>query len=400
MGFFDTITQVIQAPAKWTAQGIASLTGGEDDLDKYIRRLEANESNNSWGGALNAIADPTSTTGAFAAGTGKIMPSWMKEGAFPALVDMIAAYLYGYPGVMATSGLASQFKDENPDEAWTKAAVKGAAAYAGGKLTGAEGAAYGGTSVGTGDFDPVTGQEIMAPANTAYGVDSTDIAQGTAQTVAKNYVKNYALNALTSDQTAGGGGWQTRPQGFLIDETPLADEFAKNEDILDGIFSKTGEIGDYGTALSAVKAYETTAVARTQLEKEIFKYSGDPDYQAIEPELRVAAEEALQKGMTAEKAVEYAFEKAKKERAFREFLTDFKMKKKLELASWKDKTGVSKNRGYEGQEKMYPNQMEGLNSHVREFTPQFDNNPNDPMLYDPTEIEKYRERFRKQGVSL
>lgn len=302
---------------------------------------------------------------------------------------------------------------------------------AGGAVQGIGGAyasgAFGGASSGAGDAfaatqaaddASMTGWQTISPSDyaaTAAGEDWSmggdgsslgDNAWNLAKNQAKNYAKNLALKTLAGSEESGG---QSQRRGFMIEDSPLADVFKDKEDSLDKIFKMTGETGDIGTAMEAAKAFEMTTVQGAELEKEIVKYSGDPDYKAIEPEIRATTMEAIQKGMSPKQATAYAFEKAKKERAFSDFLTDFKMRKKLELAgmsedisnvSWKDKVGISKNRGYKGQEKVWPNQAEGVNSPVREFIPQYDNDPNDPMLYDPVEIGKFRERFRKQGVSL
>jgi hypothetical protein len=351
MGFWGELTKVLQAPAKMIATGLHDVTGW-GDFEKVENRLSANEDNESWGAALNAAIDPTQTTNIFAAGTGKVMPDWMKEGAFPALVDTIAAIIYGYPGVMATSGLTSQFNDEEPSDAWTKAAIKGATVYAGTEISGG---AQGGTipnaaanasnaTVITADMAYATayndaiaqglsevearaaGDLAASSAAQVAGKTGTDIATDTGKKVAYNTAKKYVSSNLLSGEE-GTGGWSTQPRGFAVSDNPfLSEQFSTNDNLLDNIFTNTGQTGDYGTALSAVQKFENSAIEQTKLESEIFHYSGDPEYQAIEPELRVAAVEALQKGMDAKEAAKYAFEKAKKARALKMFLADFRSK--------------------------------------------------------------------------
>lgn len=419
---WDIFTSIMDAPVKLTAEAVGSVTGS-GDVNAFADRLKNKENNNSWGDALNSMVDPTQTTNAFAYGTGKVMPDWMKEGQFPALVDTIAAILYGYAGVAATSGLVSQFKDENPNDAWTKAGTKAAVTYVGtaigggaqgGVIPNASANAVNATAIGAnaaGDAaykDAIAQGLTEAEATTAREVavsaapqvaekTGTVIAEDTAKKVATNYVKKYAIDTAAG---AMAGGPSAQSQGFNVADTPLAAAMVENNKNLDLIIKKAGETGDYQTAADAAKKYEDTTTQYTRLESEIFKYSGDPQYQAIEPELRVFADEALKKGMDPKEAAKYAFEKAKKAKALKTFLADFTRNAKSKLASWGDQTITSTNQGYTGKEKLYPNQMEGVNSPIRSFTPQSGNNPNDPMLYDPAEIDKYRNEFTKYGVSL
>ena len=197
--------------------------------------------------------------------------------------------------------------------------------------TGVTGAGEGALAGDIGAFGGVIGEDVALEgaalgAGSTYGPTGGTGLMDLVQRVGKNYAKNVAKNALRSALTP-------KQQGFSIDKTPLMQKFSDNEDTLDSIFKKAGETGDIGTALAAVKTYEMNAFQQTELEKEIFKYSADPDYQAIEPELRIEALTALGKGMTPKQAVDFAFEKAKKERVYREFLTEFTMRKKLEAAA-------------------------------------------------------------------
>lgn len=194
-----------------------------------------------------------------------------------------------------------------------------------------------GAAVGTGDFDPVTGQEIMASPTEAYGegyLDDSFSWKRFGEQFAKNQIKKYGTGMLM-DAVAGGaeGGGGPLPMGFSLDDSPLADVFKDKGDSLDKIYKMTGETGDLATAAAATKAFEAKTIEFAELEKEIRKLSVDPDYKAIEPELRVVAMDALEQGMSPKQATAYAFEKAKKERAFSEFLTEFKMRKKLEAAA-------------------------------------------------------------------
>jgi hypothetical protein len=157
MGFFSFITDTLQAPARWTAQALGSVTGA-GEFEKLDDRMRNNADNNSWGGMLNSAIDPTQTTNPLAASTGKLLPTWMKQGTFPALVDTIGAIAYGPVGIMATSGLTSQLNDEPPDNAFKKAATKGAMTYAGQQA--------GGMMSNTGSTAP-TGSEGYFQTNTS-----------------------------------------------------------------------------------------------------------------------------------------------------------------------------------------------------------------------------------------
>ena len=164
------------------------------------------------------------------------------------------------------------------------------------------------------------------------------------QKAAESYAKNYAKSALLKVLSGGeeSGGQPQQPRGFMIEDSPLADVFKDKEKSLDKVFEMTGETGDIGTAVAAAKAFEMTLSQGAELEREIAKFSGDPDYKVIEPELRATTLEAIQQGMSPREATAYAFEKAKKERAFSDFLREFQMKKKLELAGMSgEEQGVS-----------------------------------------------------------
>jgi len=207
-GFWGQATRVLQAPAKWTLEGIGSLVGGNNDFKRMAGRLEENERKGSWGAFINSLIEPTQTTGLFAAGTGRNLPEWMKKGTFPAIVDAIGAALYGYPGVMATSGLTSQFNEEDPDSSWTKAAMKGALAYlfgGGGESSasapGAEGTAFnasefGGTVAGK---NLGAGYNSLSAGSSAAGSSTTNkLASAAGKTALKT-----GLKALTQPQAPG-----------------------------------------------------------------------------------------------------------------------------------------------------------------------------------------------------
>uniref|UniRef100_A0A6H1Z6X3 Uncharacterized protein n=1 Tax=viral metagenome TaxID=1070528 RepID=A0A6H1Z6X3_9ZZZZ len=184
---------------------------------------------------------------------------------------------------------------------------------------------------GGGDTDPVTGQEILGQTDDAGNIDWTKL--GTK--LGKKYAKDYAMSALKKSMSGGGGeGGQQKPVNFSFDvaDSPLSDLMDTSSDALDKIFEMTGETGDLGTATQAVQAFEAQALQGVELEKEIVKYKSDPDFKAIETELRAFTLDAVQQGMTPQKATAAAFEKAKKERVFREFIKDFNMRKKLEGA--------------------------------------------------------------------
>lgn len=187
---------------------------------------------------------------------------------------------------------------------------------------------------GGGDTDPVTGQEILDTTDSAGNIDW----EKAGMKLGKKYAKDYGLKALAKSMGGSGGG-EGSPQGFLIKDSPFSSILDESTDALDKIFELTGETGDIGTATEAVRAYETQTVQITELEKEIVKYSADPDFKVIEPELRVAAMDALKAGATPKQATAVAFEKAKKERAFREFIKDFQMRKKLEGAGLSGDSG-------------------------------------------------------------
>jgi hypothetical protein len=120
--------------------------------------------------------------------------------------------------------------------------------------------------------------------------------------------------------------------GFSVESSVLAKQFKDNEKRLDIFFKQAEAVGDYNNAFAAVKSFEATALARTEVEKEIVKYSQASDFDVIEPELRVATDDALQKGMFPKEAVSYAYTQVKKGMVFREFIKDYQTKKKLELA--------------------------------------------------------------------
>ena len=105
----------------------------------------------------------------------------------------------------------------------------------------------------------------------------------------------------------------------------------ESEKELDKIFNKLAETGDYAGAIKAAEGFHETTFKQADLEKEIFKYSADPDYTAIKPELRVLADKGVQEGMEPQKAAKFAYEKVKQAYKAKNFLKDFIAKKKLEL---------------------------------------------------------------------
>ncbi len=391
---------------------------------------------------------------------------------------------------------------------------------------------YTSTNAGTG-IDPYAdpqSYDTSFKSNYSPDIDWGNVGTSAAKQVVKGAV-GYGIDKLASglDATGGGTAGGTRTisgtgltgitgesllsdaisSSFDVADTPLSTEFAENEKIIDELLEKAGETGNYETAVEAVNSFQTIAANRTELEKEIQKLKSDPDFEAIEPEIRATTEEAIQKGMTPKQATAYAFERAKKEREHSEFLKEYQMRKKLELAglsgeegdeeagvlnsfdgagyglrpsgavkgqgwlgplpmtdgsgrvateltitvddreiplivptlskkeidsllagekptrtiinkaiefaeerekqgfsvyadpiSWGDKVIRNKGRGYKGQEKMWPDQTEGVNSLMRLFTPQYSNEPNDAMVYDPKEIQEFLRRYKQQGVSL
>jgi hypothetical protein len=105
----------------------------------------------------------------------------------------------------------------------------------------------------------------------------------------------------------------------------------ENEKELDKLFTKLGETGDYAGAIEAAKGFHETTFKQADLESALFKYSTDPEYQVIEPELRVLADKAVKEGMEPKEAAKFAYEKVKQAYKAKNFLKDFIAKKKLEL---------------------------------------------------------------------
>ena len=124
-------------------------------------------------------------------------------------------------------------------------------------------------------------------------------------------------------------------RGFEVASSSVGNEMMANDKSLDALLKKFGEVGDYNSAMSAVKTYEDKAGMRTKLEQEIYRFSGDPDFQKIEPELRIMADAALEKGMDPKSAVDSAFKAVKEAYLARKYVKELidSTRKKLEAAA-------------------------------------------------------------------
>jgi hypothetical protein len=308
---------------------------------------------------FDRLADPTNSVNYSLESGGEQLPEDVRN-AMPGVLATIGTVIYPVAGTALGYGIGSHLAGKNSTESLTGAGTAATAAWAGGQAFGSGG------QVGTGDFDPVTGQEIMSSTNTAYGPGWVNYRVGTGdfdpvtgeeimatpeeaygsgystggsktkeavEKLGKKYAKELALKAL--------GGSGEGDSGFSGLKGPFFnDELSVEEDALDKILKMTGETGDIKTAFEAAEKFEENAFKFAELEKEIARVSGDPDFKDIEPELRATAIEAVKQGMSPKEATAMAFEKAKKEREHSDFLREYLMRKKLESAGL-DKKGVA-----------------------------------------------------------
>jgi hypothetical protein len=152
-------------------------------------------------------------------------------------------------------------------------------------------------------------------------VESYDLAPAAEKKIMQNMAK-VAMQAAT-EATQEAVEQPRTPSSFNVANTALFSEISANSEILNNIFRNLGETGDYNSAVAAVKQFETVALQKTELESAIIKYSDDPDWKAIEPELRVAANAAVAQGMSPDEAAQYAFSGVKKNYSYKTFLDDF-----------------------------------------------------------------------------
>lgn len=139
-----------------------------------------------------------------------------------------------------------------------------------------------------------------------------------------------AFEGMTQASLAGktGAGWGG---GFDVSSTALGETMQEKEKVLDKLFTQYGEVGDYAGAVQAARTFEQKATIKTMLESEINRYSEDPLYKAIEPEFRVVADAAQEKGMEPKMAVEYAYAKVTEAYNARKYIREFLDRKRKEL---------------------------------------------------------------------
>jgi len=231
-----------------------------------------------------------------------------------------------------------------------------------------------------------------------------------------------AMNAewgrQVQENLAAGESGPAANAGFDVAESWGAD-LAKENKLLDVVFDITGKRNDLNTALQAVKNYESGSLNRTLIEKEILNYSNDPEYQAIEPEVRLGIDAAIRRGMTPKQAVAVAFKDSKTQLAMKKYIKELMgginsnmqelgggglAEQNLKMAGmapvgWEERMQKNRNesnRRDTASERIH-DEWTGINTQIRDFVPE---NPYDRMIYDANEMDKYRQRYRKQGVSL
>lgn len=164
------------------------------------------------------------------------------------------------------------------------------------------------------------------PAMAAIGVMGKEIANSTPEgRVAANQA---AHESMVSESLAGKPG---EVGGFDIASTQLGETIQEKSKVLDDLFTQYGEVGNYQGAVEAAKLFENKAATKAILEAEISRYSTDPLYKAVEPEFRVLADAAQEKGMEPKVAAEYAFEKVKEAYTARKYIREYLDRKRKEL---------------------------------------------------------------------
>jgi hypothetical protein len=96
----------------------------------------------------------------------------------------------------------------------------------------------------------------------------------------------------------------------------------ENEESLNNVLAKAGEVGNMKLAIEATQKFSETTAKQVEFEAQVRRYSDDPEFDSIEPELRVLADAAIKKGVPPSEAVKYAYEAVKKLRGYRIRLAD------------------------------------------------------------------------------
>ena len=103
----------------------------------------------------------------------------------------------------------------------------------------------------------------------------------------------------------------------------------ENEESLNNVLAKAGEVGNMKLAIEATQKFSETTAKQVEFEAQVRRYSDDPEFDSIEPELRVLADAAIKKGVPPSEAVKYAYEAVKKLRGYRIRLADMVNKAKV-----------------------------------------------------------------------
>jgi len=198
----------------------------------------------------------------------------------------------------------------------------------------------------SGFWDSLTPADIANAAVKALGIAmsanpfTAAVMAGTMATINFGVKDAIALSKMTDEERATAlANNKTEMPAAPIDATDTSGRklggyfnekiVEENEESLNRVLAQAGEVGNMKLAIEATQKFSETTAKKVEFEAQMRRYADDPEFDAIEPELRVLADAAIKKGMPPAEAVKQAYEAVKKLRGYRIRLADMVNKAKV-----------------------------------------------------------------------
>jgi hypothetical protein len=188
--FLDLLTGISTGGGSWAG---TAITGGTS-LGDFMKN--GGGSIYDW---IHAIADPSGAVTGSAKIVGANSPPWVTQIA-NLVAPVIGGIIGGPGGAAAGSGIMADWNagaiggDADRQQAMMNAGIAAVLAWCAGEF---------GPKVGSGDFNPTTGEEIMVPWGQGVGTTFSETALETTKNYAKRWGINQALGAMFPAENGG-----------------------------------------------------------------------------------------------------------------------------------------------------------------------------------------------------